>query len=148
MPRLMMTVEQAFRIGAELWLNPNMVDLHTTRPLKEPINDWWPEYPRAPRPRPIEVHLVPPDGTTLTTACKLGDAHLNYGYDGSHRSDSPPGFKPPWVVTCALPGVEAHEVPPGTQVCLVRRGRRTGRPVAVTAPSRPDQWDLPVTPAP
>jgi hypothetical protein len=116
MRRIMLTVELALQLRDDVWLSPSMVNLTTSVPPTVPIDDWWSEYPRAPSPPPTEVLLRRPDGTTLTTPCTFGEAHINYGHTGGHWSASPPGYKPPWVVSCALSSIHVEEVPPGTEV--------------------------------
>ncbi|HEV2459565.1 MAG TPA: hypothetical protein VGS80_14505 [Ktedonobacterales bacterium] len=96
-------------------LRPFLVDLSPSRPLKQPIDDWWPDFPRVPSPRPTQVELRLPHGTTRTVACRFGHIHVNWGL-ANWRSDKPPGFKPPWVVTCELPSLSREDVPPGTEV--------------------------------
>src|SRR5690348_1351679 len=117
MRRLLLTVEQRFFLRSRnlLVLLPNLVDLTTTQPLKQPIDDWWPDFPRMPSPRPTEVELRLPDGAVRTVACRFADTHVNRDYE-HWKSDKPPGYKPSWVVECGLLSVSADEVPPGTEV--------------------------------
>jgi hypothetical protein len=117
MRRLLLTVEQRFFLRSRnlLLLLPSLVDLTTTRPLKQPIDDEYPDFPRMPSPRPTWVELRLPDGSVRTVACRFADTHVNWGLD-NWQSDTPPGFKPPWVVECGLLSVSAEEVPPGTEV--------------------------------
>ncbi len=117
MRRLLLTVEQRFFLQSRnrLVLLPWLVNLTTTQPLKHPIDDWYPDFPRMPSPRPTQVELRLPDGTMRTVACRFADTHVNWGLD-NWKSDQPPGHKPPWVVECGLLSVGAEEVPPGTEV--------------------------------
>jgi hypothetical protein len=80
MRRLLLTVENTFlyRSRNALVLMPQLVDLNTSRPLKQPIGDWWPDFPRAPSPRPTQVELRLPNGTTRMVACRFGDVHITY----------------------------------------------------------------------
>jgi hypothetical protein len=117
MRRMLLTVERTYLIPSRnsLALLPWLVNLKTSRPLKEPIDDCYPDYPRVPSPRPTEVELRLPDGTVRTVACQFSDVHVNWGLD-NWKSDKPPGFKPPWVVQCALLAISAEEVPAGTEI--------------------------------
>lgn len=117
MRRLLLTVEARFFVPRLnfLLLLPSLVDLTTTRPLKQPVDDWYPEFPRMPSPRPTEVELRLPDGSVRTVVCRFADTHVNWGPD-NWKSDNLPGHKPPWVVDCGLLSVSAEEVPPGTEV--------------------------------
>ncbi len=117
MRRLLLTVEQRFLLPHRnlLLLLPALVDLRTSQPLKQPIDDWYPDYPRMPFPRPTQVEMRLPDGTVRTVACRFADTHLNYG-PFNWESDKPPGSKPSWVVECGLLSISAEEVPPGTEV--------------------------------
>jgi hypothetical protein len=114
---LLLTVEQRFFLPHRnlLLLLPNLVDLTTSRPLRQPIDDWYPDYPRLPSPRPTQVELLLPDGTVRTVACRFAQAHLIYG-PFNWKSDKPPGSEPTWVVECGLLAVSAEEVPTGTEV--------------------------------
>lgn len=117
MRRLLLTVEQRFflRDRNVLLLLPNLVDLTTSWPLEQPIDNWYPDFPRIPSPRPAQVELRLPDDTVRTVACRFADVHVNWG-PFHWKSDKPPGSKPPWVVECGLLSVSAEEVPPGTKV--------------------------------
>jgi hypothetical protein len=117
MHRLLLTVEQRFFLRSRnlLVLLPHLVDLTIMQPLKDPIDEWFPDFPRMPSPRPTEVELRLPDGSVRTVACQCVNMHVNRDY--AHRkSDKPPGFMPFWVVECGLLAVSAEEVPPGTEV--------------------------------
>jgi hypothetical protein len=115
--RLLLTVEDRFFLRSRdlLVLFPTLVDLTTPRPLKRPPDDWFPDFPRMPSPRPTQVELRLPDGTVRTVTCQFADAHINRGPD-AWKSDKPPGYLPPWVVECGVLSVSAEEVPPGTEV--------------------------------
>jgi hypothetical protein len=117
MRRLLLTVEERFFVPRLnlLLLLPSLVDFTTTRPLKQPVDDWYPEFPRMPSTRPTEVELRLPDGTSRVVACRFADTHVNWGMD-NWKSDKPPGHKPYWVVDCGLLSVSAEEVPVGTEV--------------------------------
>src|SRR5581483_5364341 len=110
MRRLLLTVEQSFFLRGRnlLLLLPSLVDLTTSRPFKQSIDDWYPDYPRMPSPRPTQVELRLPDGTVRTVACRFADAHINRSLD-NQMSNKSPGFKPPWVVECGLLAVTAEE---------------------------------------
>lgn len=116
MCRHLLTVTDRFYIAARdvLLLIPSLVDLPARTPLNDtPLNEWYPEYPRIPTPRPTEVELRLPDGTTRIAACRFASTHHNYI---DPYITSPPGMKPPWTIDCALPGMHAEDVPPGTEV--------------------------------
>lgn len=117
MRHLLLTIEERFFLRSRnvLVVVPWLVDLKTSRPLRQSIDDWYPDYPRMPSPRPTQVELHFPDGTMRAVACRFADTHVNWGLD-NWKSDKPPGRKPPWVVECALLSVSAEEVPPGTEV--------------------------------
>ncbi len=112
---MLLTVEERFLISrwGGLVLVPELVDLTTSRPLKVPIEDRCPDYPRLPSPRPTEVELRLPDGTTRTAACKFWQVHHNYA---DIQSDAPPGYKPTLVWSCVLMSLSNADVPPGTEV--------------------------------
>lgn len=115
MRRLLLTVEERFFAPNQglLLIKPWLIDLAATDSSLHAANDWWPSFPRAPSPRPDQVEALRPDGSTLRMACRFADAHLNWI---DHRSDEPPGFKPPWVVQCGLLGVSLDDIPPGSQL--------------------------------
>ena len=117
MRRLLLTVEETFFLRGRniLLLAPFLVELNTSQPFKQPTDDLWPDIPRMPSPRPTQVELRLPDGTTRVVACRFVDTHFNWGPD-NWRSDTPPGFKPPWVVQCGLPSISREAIPPGTQI--------------------------------
>jgi hypothetical protein len=114
MRRLLPTVKQAFSLSGRLVVLPNLVDLRTSRPPHQPIDDCWPDYPRLPVPQPTEVELRWPDGSTRTVPRWFSAMHPNYE---NARSGKPPGIKPSWVYECSLRLTSKEEVPPGTEVC-------------------------------
>jgi hypothetical protein len=115
MRRLLLTVQGSFFLRNRdiLVLAPWLVDLTKSVSLKEPIDHLWPEFPRMPALRPTQVELRLPDGAKRVVACRLADTHVNWG--DNWRSDSPPGYKPAWVVECGLVSISSEEVPPGTE---------------------------------
>ncbi len=115
--RLLLTVEERFFLRSRriLLLLPSLVELPPPRSRSQPLDDWYPDYPRMPSPRPTQVELRLPDGARRTVTCLFADTHVNWRL-GNWQSDKLPGFKPPWVVECGLLAVSAEEVPPGTEV--------------------------------
>jgi hypothetical protein len=119
MRRLLLTVEHRFFLPGRnlLLLLPWLVDLTTTQPLTQPRDEWYPDFPRMPSPRPTQVELRLADGSVQTVACRFADTHVNWGPDTRQSDqDTPPGHKPPWVVECGLLAVRAEDVPMGTDV--------------------------------
>lgn len=115
MGRLLLTVEETFFLRSRdiLVLFPWLIDLTTFYPMKQRAEDLWPDFPRVPSPRPTQVELQLPDSTTRSVACQFADTHVNWT---EPRSDTPPGFKPPWVVTCGLRSISKADVSSGTEV--------------------------------
>lgn len=117
MRRLLLTVEDTFpdRGRGILMLAPWLVDVAPAQSRRQPMADLWPDFPRVPSPRPTQVELRLPDGTTRMVACRFADSHVNWE-PFNWESDMPPGPKPPWVVACGLLRVSRADVPAGTQV--------------------------------
>lgn len=115
MRRLLLTVEERFLLHSRglLLVRPWLIDLAATDAPRLAVDDWWPSFPRAPLPRPDQIEALRPDGSIMRVACRFADAHLNWI---DHRSDEPPGFKPPWVVQCGLVDVSEDDIPSGSQL--------------------------------